>query len=222
MSNRKLSRPVIYALVAAAALAAYFLLPEDVTRRGRPRTNPKTSASAKLPEGFTDADLKAKFEPVNIAVRDAFVPLVIRSGGAETAAAPDAVPSVLTGGDPNWYFTGMVEIDGVPMALIENKVSGEGAFVKHSEAWKAATVTGIHPYSLTLAGKDGKTYTLTISQAESSPAMMAQGFMPVNPPLRGNISNGLTVEPSNARPRERQNVAAGNPASNNEARDGEN
>ncbi len=223
----KISRPVLYMLLGSVAIGGYvFTNPDSVARKGATKKKTATVAS-NLPEGFTEADLTAKFDRIPEPVKDAFVPIVVRtnSGGAETALSPNAVPSVLTGGDPNWVYTGMAEIDGIPMGLLENKVTGEGVFLKHSESWKMATVTGISPFSLILVARSGKNYTLTITESEnrSSGLLANNGFAPVNPNLRGDIANGFEVQPTqlNGRPT-RNPVAANNGQNEIEVRDGNN
>jgi len=131
MQKIKVSRPTIYILVAAIAISAWFLTSEETARRGKAARRSTSSATSNLPEGFTKDDLTANFEPLKDDVRDAFKPVVERKrGGSEVALAPNAVPSILTGGDPNWIYTGTAEIDGIPTGLIENKDSGEAEFLK--------------------------------------------------------------------------------------------
>lgn len=219
--QRKISRPTMYIVLAAVAIGAYVLTSEETMGAGRKAKRAAKDSVRPLPEGFTKDDLAARFDRVNDPVRDAFVPVIVRSGGSDTASSPDAVPSALTGGDPNWVFTGMAEIDGVPMALIENRATGEGDFLKQSDSWKLATVEAISPMSLTLSGRDGRTYTLTISQADERHSLMAQGFSPVSPELRGTIGNGLEVTPER-RPGGRSGGVASVPNSNVETRDGQN
>jgi hypothetical protein len=223
----KISRPVLYILIGAVAIGAFYLTNEEVVARKGATKKKTTSIASKLPEGFTEADLTAKFSRIAEPPKDAFVPIVVRSneGGAETALSPNAVPSVLTGGDPNWVYTGMAEIDGIPMGLLENKVTGEGVFLKHSESWKMATVTGISPFSLILVAKSGKNYTLTITESEnrSSGLLANNGFAPVNPNMRGNIGNGFEIQPNPQDGRPNRNpVVANNGQNEIEVRDGNN
>lgn len=201
----KVSRPTIYILVAAIAVAAWFLTSEDQAQRARSAQKRPASKTSTLPVGFTQEDLDAQFEPSKEPIKDAFRPLVERRrGGSETALAPNAVPSILTGGDPNWIYTGMAEVDGVSTGLLENKATGEADFVQHSQAWKDSNVSAISPFSIQLKGKNGKTYTMFIADETSNRTMMAQnGFSPLNPPLRGGIGAGLEVTPE--RPNRRSN-----------------
>jgi hypothetical protein len=201
MRKFKVSRPIIYAVVALIGVAGYLMTSEEVARRGAPNRRPATTAATNLPEGFTEEDLKAKFTVLNDPARDAFKPLVARKAvGTELATSPDAVPSVLTGGDPNWVYTGMAEIDGVPQGLLENRSTGEGVFVKHSESWKQARVTQITPTSIVLVGSNGKPYTMRLVDSEITDAQMMAGggFTPVQPRLQGPIGN-VAVVPENQR-----------------------
>lgn len=210
MSKLKISRPTIYILLGAVVVAAWFLTSEsEVARRGSPRKNPSASAN-NLPDGFTEADLESKFDPEAVAVRDVFRPVVERKrAGSELASAPNSVPSILTGGDPNWVYTGMAEVDGVPTGLLENKTTGEAEFVAPSQQWKDARVNAISPFSLVLVGTNGKTYTMSIGVESDNRPMMAQnGFSPMNPALRGSIGTGVEVTPERPNRRNSQGAAA--------------
>lgn len=213
MRKLKLSRPVIYTLVLAVCAGAWLLTSEEViARKGAPKR--KTTASKlNLPTGFTKEDLDARFNSVNDAPKDAFQPIVAKStSGSERTAASDQVPSILTGGDPNWVFTGMAEIDGVATGLLENRSTGEGVFLRPMEGWRRATVQSISASTLVLRGESGKDYFLKIPDpfaAGANAPVADRGFEPVNPPIRGPIGN-LSVEPDVRR--NRNSASAANPA----------
>lgn len=193
MSNFKLSRPTIYILLGAVVLSAYVFLSEETVRRGAPKRSSSATAKLNLPDGFLEEDFKTKFTPLNDSPKNSFEPIVARTrqGGAESSVSPDAVPTILTGGEANWVFTGMAEIDGVPVGLLENKATLEGVFLKQSESWKQATVSVISPNALTLVGKNGKQYVLrTIESEMSNYQAEATGLAPVSPQLRGPIGQG--------------------------------
>lgn len=199
----KVSRPIVYVLLLGVVAYGVVLYTEEPTGRKPTRRTAISNAAANLPEGFTEEDLNAKFEQVNDSPRDAFKPLVARrAAGSDVSLSPDAIPSVLTGGDPNWVYTGMAEVDGIPTALVENKATGEGVFLKQAENWKQATVGAIAPFSLTLVGRNGKSFTMRIIDPEvvEPSASMA----PVQPSLRGPIGNesvNVSPNPSAQRPR---------------------
>lgn len=218
MFNLKINRPLLYAAIAVVGVGIYLSTEPSVTRKGAPRRNASASAASNLPEGFTQQDLTAKFERSTGTAKNAFQPLIARQAGAETAAAPDAVPTILTAGESGWYYTGMAEVDGIPTGLLENRSTGEGVFLKQSEKWKDATVRSISPFVLILVGSNGKSYTLRVSELSGTPQMLAQGYAPVSPQLQGRIGNDLEVRPT------RDGRSAGVNPSNSmtEARDGEN
>lgn len=191
----RLSRPILYGLLLTVLAAAYLMLDEQTPRRGAPRRNSATAKKLNLPEGFLEADLAAKFDPVEAEIKNSFQPLVISSKGSSVALRPDSVPSVLTGGDPNWIYTGMAEVDGIAVGLLENKSTGEGSFVKESEIWKLASIVSISPTALSLRGQTGKIYTLSILDQSGTSLPASGGYMPVTPDLRGPIGP-VAVEPS--------------------------
>jgi hypothetical protein len=107
------------------------------------------------------------------------------------------------------------------MGLLENRVTGEGVFLKHSEHWKQATVTAIAPFSMILVGSNGKSYTLSVNvEGNTASNMLAGGFQPVNPPLRGAIANDR-VEVTPERVANRNPNRGNSGSTTNEARDGE-
>ncbi|MEJ5171486.1 MAG: hypothetical protein WHU10_10900, partial [Fimbriimonadales bacterium] len=116
------------------------------------------------------------------------------------------IPASLTGGDPNWMYRGMAEIDSVPMALVENAKTGEGVFLRHGELWNGSRVVAITPESLTLAGPDGLQRTVDVAGDEAAPAIPAatgaSEVRPVtlDPTLRGPIGPGLGIQPDGTAP----------------------
>lgn len=227
MNKLKISRPILYSTLALVAVGAYLFTEDQAAQRARSVKRKPVASKSKFPEGYNETDFKAKFERLAEPIKDSFKPLVERKrGGSEVALSPNAAPSVLTGGDPNWVYTGMAEIDGAPTGLLENKVTGESNFVQRSENWKSARVGSITPYSLILIGDNGRAYTLRTGVEGDGPTLMAQGFSPVNPPLRGAIGAGIEVTPDASQQRRNRAVAsrengAGQPAMGTEAKDGE-
>jgi len=204
----KVNRTYMYLIAVGVIAYGAVVMTEDNARKGAPKRRNQSTASAPLPTGFTEEDLKVSFSPINESVKDAFRPIVVRkNSGSDTGLSPDAIPSVLTGGDPNWVYTGMAEVDSIPMGLLENKATGEGVFVKHSENWKSAEVAAISPVSLTLVGTNGRTYTMRLLDPEIKSS--GGGSAPVQPNLRGPIGGALTVTPT---PESNRNRIAGAPA----------
>ncbi len=192
-----IKKPVFWiGVIGVATMGWYFTNPEA--------TAPKSGTSAKATRKktvakkgaiqFTDQDFKADFKPLNIQLKNAFVPIVARKsggfGGADGQA--NAIPLDFTGGDAGWVYTGNAEIDGVQNALLENRSSGEGVFIRSGERWKSAVVSRILSDSVVMKGPSGtKTFSLV---NEESPKMARGGFnpAPVNVPtnLQGTIGRG--------------------------------
>lgn len=207
----KLSRPVLYMLLATLA-AAYFLLPSGspTTTSSLARKKAK-KISSRTTIQWTKEDLVANepgngFPLVNEPVRNAFKPLVARADRSAMVAAGWTGVPVEIAGEPTWIYTGMAEVDGVPTALLENTRTLDGVFLKQGQKWKGATVTQIKPEELVLLGPDGVFRTVRINNPEQPLAGQpgGAGFAPVNPPLRGAIGGGLAVRPDSSGSRQQQ------------------
>jgi hypothetical protein len=113
--------------------------------------------------------------------------------------APNSVPAELTGGDANWVYTGTAIVDESPSALLENRVSFEGDFVKQGQTWKGAKVERIAPDSITLVGASGREYVLRLVEPELESLQSGNGGLrPVNPTLSGPIGGNVQVQPESA------------------------
>lgn len=214
----KISRPVLYTALGAIAVAAWVMTGEEAPKGTSKKLPRLAKKSTKTVGSFTEEDFSASaksFGPVVKITRNSFDPLVIRDRtAADFQLMPDQVPAELTGGDPNWVYTGTAEIDGKPTALLENRVTMESSFVNQGEKWQRTTIALILPQGIVLAGPSGKKVKLTLNNGEATVTgaseRIASGFQPVNPSLRGPIgANGISVRPDR--------VAARNP--NVEVRD---
>ncbi len=190
----------MWSLVGLATLASVVYLTQEPETPKSSRRTARASA-AKGTDSFTQEDYEAKFPQVAMKLRNPFVPLVASKRGKGGPLA-GGIPASLTGGDPNWMYKGMAEIDSVPMALVENQKSGEGVFLRHGEVWNGSRVVAITPESLTLAGPDGLQRTIDVaSQEPPAPPTVASGgateVRPVtlDPTLRGPIGPGLSLQP---------------------------
>jgi len=194
------SRRLVWSLVGLATLASVaYLMQEPETPKASRRT--ARASAAKGSEGFTQEDYDARFPQVPMKLRNPFVPLVASKRG-KGGPLVGGIPPALAGGDPNWMYKGMAEIDSVPMALVENQKTGEGVFLRHGELWNGARVVAITPEALTLAGPDGLQRTVDVaSEEQPTPPMVAAGatseLRPVtlDPSLRGPIGSGLGLQP---------------------------
>jgi hypothetical protein len=174
----------------------------------QPRTGTRSSRSAvsKTTDGFAKEDYDSKFPAVAMKLRNPFVPLVASKRGKGSTVG--GIPASLTGGDPNWVYTGMAEIDSVPMALLENRKTGEGVFLKHGEVWNGSKVVAIRPETLVLAGPDGLQRTVSAfaeETGEGAPGVSGGASLPpmtLDPSLRGPIGPALGIRPENAAPQQ--------------------
>ncbi len=204
---KSLSKPMQYALVVVLAIAAWavlgpMLLPTARTVVRKPSTVKKISSKPGVIV-YTDEDRKAHFDPISAPIKNAFVPLVKKMSGTGGAGSPNTggVPNQFAGGEANWTYTGSVEVDGVLQALLENRSTGEGVFLRVGDTWKGVQVIQITEETLVLALPSGDQATLHLPTEDSVPtAAPTAGFAPAtvnNPPLRGSIGqlNNLSVRP---------------------------
>jgi hypothetical protein len=200
----KISRPVLYTVIAAIGVTAWVMTSEETpvsTGKKTPRLVKKTTKASGT---FTEEDFNVSaksFGPTVKIERNSFDPLVVRTrSGADFQLMPDQVPAELAGGDPNWVYTGTAEIDGKPTALLENRVTLESDFVNQGDKWQRTTISQILPQGIVLAGPSGKKVRLTMNNGEvavvGGSERFAAGFQPVTPSLRGPIgANGISVRP---------------------------
>jgi len=187
------------------AIGAFVMTSSDDTPKKAVATNNATKKKAA--DGlFTDEDYKAKFEPLNTTAKNAFMPIVMRKGaGGVESTAPNALPTLLTGGEGGWSYTGTAEIDGHIQAIVENPSTGQGDFLSVGQTWKKAKVIAVTDSTLILEGPDGQQVTIKmLDKLSGGTTVAATGFAPVNPngasgPLRGRIGR-LGIQPAGAVP----------------------
>lgn len=182
-------------------VAAYLNLGGDgsdtvgTSSKKKKRPAASKTAEAFLPEDYEFNKEGKQFTLLNEPMRNAFKPLVARAtDGPERLISDIGVPVA----EPNWIYTGMAEIDGVPTALLENTRTGDGVFLKQGESWKGVRVYKIAPEELVVTLADGVSRTVKINAPAEQPMLAAPGggFQPVNPPIRGPIGReGLAVQP---------------------------
>ncbi len=196
----KMKRIWIYGLLGVAVVAALVMTSEKGQSAKSSAKATTLRRKAVAASEFTAEDRKASFNRLNEKPRNAFKPLVARSSSMAMALAPNGVPAELTGGDPNWFYTGTAIIDDSPTALIENPVTGEAEFLKQGATWKHAHVVRILPNSLVLGAPNGREHVLKL--VEPGAEIITEngsGFRPVNPQLSGPIGGAIAVQPSGNR-----------------------
>lgn len=198
-----LQKPVFWVAIVGVAIAGYVLTEPDNKASATGKTKPatkKTRTAGKASKNtivFTEQDEKAKFQTISAPLKNSFVPVVARSGIGGADASANALPTDFTGGEANWVFTGSVEVNGVRQALLENRNTGEGVFLRRGERWKAATVQSIQENGIVMNGPSGiKTFGLVdeaplrMARGGSSTVPGQGGFSPMQVDqgsLRGNI-----------------------------------
>ena len=213
-SNKTMfQRPVFWIAVTCLGVVAFAVSGPEPTK---PKTGAKTTAKKKPVQRvgdvvFTKEDETASFNAVNDSPRNAFVPIVARHGGIGSGdGLANAIPTDMTGGESNWVYTGTATTDGVAVALIENRTTGDAVFLKRGERWKSAYVLRISEYSVIMSGPSG-THTLGLVDENlktgSSSLARAQDFAPAQVDVPGNFrgrigggrranQNGLSAVPT--------------------------
>ncbi len=188
----QMNRKLIYGGLGIVVVAAWVMTSSEPTAGQKSRSIPRPKAAKAA--GFTEEDYSAKFDRLNEPPRDAFMPVVARSGGS--AIGPNVVPAEFAGGEVDWVFTGRFVEDGVPRALVENKSSGEWVFLGAGQSWKSCSVQSIGPDSLTLQGRSGRTATLTpVTEYEDLTPSGSGALRPFAPPVSGEIGRGVALRP---------------------------
>ena len=164
-----ISRPVLYA--AAAGLAAIAFLLATGGGDAAPAAPRAPRKRAATPKG-DDWDLPApdpalRFPRLLTPPRDVFAPLVNEERPVAIPRLPNlaqgdlvAIPGGLAGGEGGWTYSGLVEANGVRMALLENKARNQSGYVREGDYWKAARVLSIASPALVLADDKGRELTV--------------------------------------------------------------
>jgi hypothetical protein len=201
--------------------------PEPVTKKkasNRP-TGQSTSSSKKKKDTFTKEDYSAQFASVETEMKNSFKPVIASksTNSMLQQLTTNGIPALFAGGDPNWIYTGNMEIDGVPNALLENTSTGEGAYLRPGERWKQCTLKVVTEGSITLEGPSGYVKTIKVGTNDVQPVdPAAAGISPLPPagnsprtasgnlsgpigPLEANIGDNSGEVPTENRRRNRRN-----------------
>lgn len=187
-----IKKPSFWIGTLAVGIAGFVLsAPESTGGKVTVKPFAKKSSKKKAGTQFLKEDFESTFQPVNISLKNAFQPVVMRTSGGfgSGEGLANAIPPEFTGGDSGWVYTGNAEIDGVPTALVENKTTGEGVFLKAGERWKSAMVSRILPDSVVMRGPSGtKTFALVNETYTGGSLRPMNVSVPGN--LRGQIGRG--------------------------------
>jgi hypothetical protein len=186
----KLSKPVWFLLAATATAALYLVGSPAAPKRITTRVLSKPLVSVTSSQ-YTQQDFDANFPKPVLASRNAFQPLVVRKSSlAQALANAGNIPPEFAGGDPNWSCTGSAEVDGVRQALIENKNTNDGVFLKQGDRWKNCVVSQVLENAVVLVGPGGDAKTIFVKQDTPVDETDLSGTNPVQPELSGTIGNG--------------------------------
>lgn len=226
----KKTSPIVWAGIVAAVVVAYtFLSPGDAPTKPSSTTKTTKKTTTKVGE-YTQADYDAQQNPfpmVTLAAVDAFNPLIKKQIVPKIEPVnkqSGGIPPEMTGGEPNWFYTGCPATDGVRTALFENTATGESVYVKAGDAFKAARVQSVDVSTVVLVGPNGASASVPIVPFGETPGggsksgavasnanaplpvgaigpLPAIGGQPVGGPKTITLSNGQTVQlPANVAP----------------------
>lgn len=198
----KVSRPVLYTALLGVLAYAVVVYTEPDSKRA-PAKPKRTTVASPANAQFTKEDYDRRFDSYDAELRNAFKPGIVRLGGDSLLAQRlDGLPTALTGGDPNWRYTGTATIDGVRVALIENSVTSEGVFLHEGESWKQAVLTKIDDEAIVMVGPGGGVRRIRLGEpdVDPDPLPLTGGTSTVAPMrvggnLAGPIGNSLEVVP---------------------------
>ncbi|MEO7719613.1 MAG: hypothetical protein ABIY70_25700 [Capsulimonas sp.] len=180
---KKISRPVIYSLLAAVVAGAVVFLtePDAPVKHTKPR---RTNVTVQVADGVTEADLNAHFARYTGGKRDSFAPAVTPVKPA-AAVKPTPKPIKVASDKGTWELTGVNTIDGAASAVVENRASGDVAFLKTGDTWHGLHVVQIAPESLVLENEIGQKTRLAFKTEEpdTPSALAASANVPGAPPL---------------------------------------
>ena len=201
-----LSRPVYYLMVGAVlAAVAWNLMPseEAPVRKSKPtkRANQLVEDDSK----YVAAEMAMKFDPPAATVRNVFHPLVAVEKPDKAAPPPPpadqdltAIPAKIADGESNWVFTGMAEVDGSKVALLQNNSTKQSGLLKEGEYWRKSQLISISLDSILFVGPDGNIQTVFRFDPNAPPKVKTpteSGFRPydLSGPLAGPIGAQVQI-----------------------------
>jgi len=151
----KVSRPLVYTVLAAIAVYAVFLQmqPSPPVAKHLVRASSTAGAEANA-DGVTDADRSAHFPRYIGGKRDPFVAAV-------------STTHTRKNGD-NWLLTGINSVNGVRTALVENSATGESVFLSIGDRWNGSRVVAIDPEFVELQNAFGQTIHMPFNEQDAA------------------------------------------------------
>jgi len=201
-----LSRPLLYGGLIVIVAAVYFWPSSSPTPAAqRPGAKANAGKNKERDWTFLASDFGPRFDKPQGKTRDIFNPLFYVEHAAPKTNQDQImeVPANLAQGEAGWAYTGMAEVDGKRLALLENSSTHQGGFVKEGEAWKRSHIVSITSESIILVGPDGSEETVyrydpnRPAKQKAATAAPDAGFQPVDvgPALRGPIGANFEISP---------------------------
>lgn len=206
----KISRPMVYAVVAAVAIYAVVLLTEPEKPVSKPKKRTTLGAGMAAPAGFLPEDMTAKFEPYEGKSRDAFQPEVLPKQSVIKALplvrTPPSLGNIFSslGLRGSWTLTGINTVNGTLSALIENPTTGDSAFLKTGDSWNGLQVVDIQPDTVVFLNSLGQRTQLKFVDPNDETTPTAPGAAAAAPGTTTVVPSGapgsrtvITVTPIN-------------------------
>jgi hypothetical protein len=190
------SRPIVYSALAILTVAVYVWSNGGPDKAAKPAVHKPATAKAAEPDwNFPPSETAVHFDKPEGKMRNVFAALVQLDKSTINPEESEImkVPANLAQGDANWAYTGMVVVDGVKLALLENSSTHQGGYVKEGEIWKKSRIKQITTESIVVVGQDGSETTVIRFNANATPKPKPPpdaGFRPMDlPNLKGVIGS---------------------------------
>lgn len=212
-----ISRPIGYSLLLAALAGAIWWSNSDPVKPPKPNAKKGTSSKGATKNWeFPASEVALRFDKPEGKLRDIFIPLVYVDKSVIKSEQDELmkIPANMAGGEGDWAYTGMVEVDGSRMALLENGTTHQGGYVKTGDTWKKSRVVAISSASIVVEGPDGSQETVFRFNANQPPKpkpLPDAGFRPMDlsRALNGPIGSQIEITPeSPPRPGRSKTIAS--------------
>ena len=197
-----ITKPVAYGLFSIVALGlvwwAYSAPP--ATKRAAAKSVARKSSEPDW--SYPASETSVRFDHPAVKLRNIFMPLfaVDKPEVKVDEETLMKVPANLAQGESGWAYTGMVEVDGVRLALLENSSTHQGGYVKEGDTWKKSRIVRITMASIGVVGPDGIETTVFRFNANATPKPKPEpepGFHPIDlgQALKGPIGPKIEITP---------------------------
>lgn len=196
----KISRPAVYTFVGAVAVYAVVLLTQPDAPVARRKTHELRHATTQA-DAWTQADLTAHFARYAGGKRNPFwsaLPAAQAAGAPGGKGGRNPAPP---GGPGQWALTGINVINGAPVALVENGVSGESVFLKVGDHWRGLRVLSIGTEAVTFLNMLGQqTFLAFRSPDDPAPGASASAASRLPGLNAGGPLLAMPIAPGSIRP----------------------